>query len=126
MFTSSVFNALHNSLLTYTAELRRMLAVPLLGQFAVTSLWRPGFTCQAVHMDFSGKQKGIGTIIFQVIWFSPVSIIPLLLQTHTYIWGMEKVPLEAQFRTDSLASLQKQKKKWMSVVGIPFDFEHIK
>jgi hypothetical protein len=46
------------------------------------SLQRHGFDSSPVHMGFVVELVETGEVFLQILWFSPVSIIPPLLNIH--------------------------------------------
>jgi len=53
------------------------------------SLQRHGFDSRPVHMGFVVELMAMGEVFLQILWFSPVSNIPPLLNIHislTYNW----------------------------------------
>jgi hypothetical protein len=61
-------------------ELYLYVAVPWLRLLvAGLSSRRPGFASRSIHVGFVVHKVALGQVYLQVIWFSPVSIIPLSL-----------------------------------------------
>jgi hypothetical protein len=55
---------------------------------------RPGFSPSAVHVGFVVDKVALGQVLPQVLWFSPVSIIPLMHHIHScIIWGTDNGPV---------------------------------
>jgi hypothetical protein len=59
--------------------------------FSSFSPRRSGFAPGSVHMNFVVDKVALGQVLFRVLRFSPVNVIPPLLHIHSYIIrGMNK------------------------------------
>jgi hypothetical protein len=59
------------------------LAVPWLRHLVTSHLpWKTRFAPKPFHVVFAVDKVALGQVLLQVLWFSPVNIIPLGRHTH--------------------------------------------
>jgi hypothetical protein len=77
------------------------------GKLVGFSPWRSGFMPLSVCVEFMVDKVALGQGFLQVIWYFPLSSIPLLLHIHSHLicrWTVG--PLVAEFHRHNLTLLQ--------------------
>jgi hypothetical protein len=96
--TECVYCAVRTGSLVLHGLQHNLLTVPWLMQlFARVSPQNPGFDFSSVHVRLVMDKVALWEFSLQVLQFSPVSIIPPMLHTHSYIYHQSCIMFLSQY-----------------------------
>jgi hypothetical protein len=81
---------------------------------------RPGFAPRAAYVGFMMDKVALGQVFIGVLQFSPVGIIPPLLQIHSCsIWELDNGPVRGRISIETVSPLNNNNKIIIIIIIIP-------